>query len=507
MEEPLSADSNSELVFGLIGAMGTDLDAVSLILNEQLGAFGYISKQIRLSQTLRELQGEPWADIPPRNSPGYHKAAMDGGDTLCRRLQRRDAMAALATLAISATRSNQVSGDQKVAYVLTSFKRPEEIDLLRKIYGPSFFVISVYASRSSRVDRLSTVLHKAARRGRAGLFREEAEELITRDEKDDEESYGQDVRKTFPRADLFVNSTSIADLRSAINRFIELLFGHLWHTPTQDEMGMAAAYLARLRSASPARQVGAALMSRDGRLISTGMNDVPRAGGGQYWPGSPTDGRDFNYSQVDLSDEMRRDVLLDLLHRLKGDLVEGSDAYQVCIGAKDVVRLPKLREARLFDTIDFIRSVHAETSAILSASSYADFEGSTLYVTTFPCHECARHIVMVGITRVVYVEPYPKSLVAELYKDSVVVDSPSENSDRVSFRSCVGIAPRLYEALFDASRKTRKNNEGVLASWVPSRTIPHISESYSSDISRVLEAEEQAKFLQAVGLAGVNFNS
>jgi len=41
--------------------------------------------------------------------------------------------------------------------------------------------------------------------------------------------------------------------------------------------------------------------------------------------------------------------------------------------------------------------------------------GSTLYCTNYPCHYCAKHIIAAGINRVVYLEPYEKSLARKLH--------------------------------------------------------------------------------------------
>lgn len=44
--------------------------------------------------------------------------------------------------------------------------------------------------------------------------------------------------------------------------------------------------------------------------------------------------------------------------------------------------------------------VHAEPNAILNST--ASLEGATLYVTLFPCHECAKLIIQSGIKEIVY---------------------------------------------------------------------------------------------------------
>ncbi|XP_044745434.1 deoxycytidylate deaminase-like [Coccinella septempunctata] len=45
---------------------------------------------------------------------------------------------------------------------------------------------------------------------------------------------------------------------------------------------------------------------------------------------------------------------------------------------------------------------HAELNAVLSAETIADLKDCTIYVTLFPCNECAKIIIQVGIKEVVY---------------------------------------------------------------------------------------------------------
>ena len=68
------------------------------------------------------------------------------------------------------------------------------------------------------------------------------------------------------------------------------------------------------------------------------------------------------------------------------------------------------------DLIEFSRTVHAEMAAIVDAARRGvSVQDCNLYTTTFPCHECAKHIVAAGIRRVVYIEPYPKSQALSLH--------------------------------------------------------------------------------------------
>jgi hypothetical protein len=92
--------------------------------------------------------------------------------------------------------------------------------------------------------------------------------------------------------------------------------------------------------------------------------------------------------------------------------------------------------------------------AIIAAGrTGVSFRESSLYTTTFPCHTCTRHIIAAGIKRVVYIEPYPKSLAPELHDDAIrlVGDDTTKGAEhdvRIPFEPFVGIGPRRFFDLF-----------------------------------------------------------
>jgi len=54
-----------------------------------------------------------------------------------------------------------------------------------------------------------------------------------------------------------------------------------------------------------------------------------------------------------------------------------------------------------------VRTIHAETNAILHAAKHGvPLEGATCYTTTKPCWECFKNLVSVGIDRIFYCEEY-----------------------------------------------------------------------------------------------------
>ena len=112
-----------------------------------------------------------------------------------------------------------------------------------------------------------------------------------------------------------------------------------------DEYFMGIASLSALRSKDPSTQVGACIVNEEKRILSMGYNGMPHHCHDDEYPWERGEGLDSKY-------------------------------LYVC---------------------------HAELNAILN-SSMNGVNGATLYVTLFPCNECAKAIIQCGIKKVVYLE-------------------------------------------------------------------------------------------------------
>jgi len=67
-----------------------------------------------------------------------------------------------------------------------------------------------------------------------------------------------------------------------------------------------------------------------------------------------------------------------------------------------------------------IATIHAEINALLQCAKYGrSVNGGTMYVTHFPCHNCAKAIVTAGIKRLVYAVDYEPDEMAKLVLDSI----------------------------------------------------------------------------------------
>lgn len=118
-----------------------------------------------------------------------------------------------------------------------------------------------------------------------------------------------------------------------------------------DEYFMGVAILAAQRSKDPNTQVGACIVSNDNKILSIGYNGMP----------------------LNCSDD---------------DFTWGRDTA---------------------DDNKYFYTVHSELNAILNYRG-GSLEGSKIYVTLFPCNECAKAIIQSGIKAVIYRD--------DLYKDT-----------------------------------------------------------------------------------------
>ena len=113
---------------------------------------------------------------------------------------------------------------------------------------------------------------------------------------------------------------------------------------TWDEYFMGVAMLSGMRSKDPNTQVGACIVSGDNKILSMGYNGFPKGCSDDEFPWS--------------------------------------------------------REGAPLDN-KYFYTTHSELNAILNYRG-GSLEGAKIYVTLFPCNECAKAIIQAGITTVIY---------------------------------------------------------------------------------------------------------
>lgn len=461
-----------ELFFGLVGAVGTDLNSVANKLMQKLKIVDYQSTQIVLSNLISIVdKSKDWEKINSGPEEIRIEELMKSGTKIRHRMENGDAVARLSLVEVKKHRVKKTGSPNRPvarhAYIFKSLKHPDEVGRLREIYGDSFFLISVFQPEAIRIDNLARNIAKSHNRKIGDEDCKEARRLNEidhreLDHRDIGDTLGQRVSDTFHLADLFVRADK--NLEADLERFVRLLFGAPFITPVPDEIGMFLAKASALKSADLSRQVGAVITTESGEIISTGCNEVPKPGGGAYWEGDDPDRRDFKDKQ-DPNAIIKNDILREIFLFLQKAAWLTEERCETDIDALMVEAFSESKpviskESRVTQILEFGKVVHAEMHAITEAARRGvSTAGASLFCTTLPCHNCARHILAAGLQRVIYIEPYPKSLTKYLYGQAVnVAEDDNHDSDALAFDPFVGVAPNRYIKLFEMVR--RKDPDG-----------------------------------------------
>lgn len=467
-----------ELFFAVVAPIGADVEKACAELSEGLKPFRYGLEPIRVIEQLKQFEG--YLEHEAIAEDEKIEGRMDAGDRFRAKTKRNDALAILALSAIVKYRKKNGSKQKPIprqAYLFRSLKRPEEVIALRRVYASNLIVVGVHSARQDRVDNLAERIAKSRFAAQRDQYRDKAEKLVLRDESDERKEYGQRLRSAFAMSDFFLDSSDPLRLRAGIERLLNLLFGKPVVTPTSDELAMAHAHVAAMRSGELGRQVGSAIADRSGSVIAIGTNEVPKPHGGYYWDGDSNDGRDWSRG-FDSSDRFKHAGLGELLQVLSSNKLLSRQLSRLRTSDQIEQLSPLIKQTRYMQLIEFVRAVHAEMGALLDAASRGvAVKGCTMYVTTFPCHECARNIIAAGIDRVVYIEPYAKSLALELHANALQLDSHGDAS-KIPFVPFLGVSPRNYPNIFAMDK--RKDDEGALVSWDAAEANPRVSGSFWS---------------------------
>jgi hypothetical protein len=138
---PDPVQSRTELVIGLVGAIGTDLKQVAVRAGSILtDIFGYAVTPINMSDLLTTVAWTDGRDLSPPHEDERIKVRMDAGRDLCQGWGAHDALAQLAMLRIGQIRDDENDDEsgkplERHAYILRSLKRPAEVSRLRAVYG------------------------------------------------------------------------------------------------------------------------------------------------------------------------------------------------------------------------------------------------------------------------------------------------------------------------------------------------------------------------------------
>lgn len=472
LSDVLSKRSSQELIIAFMGAVGCGLARAITECETQLKATGYQVERIKLSRFIEaQIMSKTVGISESDHEPRYLRNQSGGNE-----LRRTYGTEVLAEYGIEQITRHRLANDpdskelhkptSRVAYLIDQIKHPDEIHLLRMVYRSLFYLVGVMSTQNHRKQRLQD----------EGLRTDQTEIIIERDRKEIDR-FGQQLEQAFKLADYFVHNPRGDDniLTGQLQRFLALIHGQHGNTPTRHEYAMYVAYASAMQSSCLSRQVGAVITDRTGHVIATGTNDVPKYGGGLYETDHTNDDRCFknrqkcdNTAQKALRKSRIKESIKEALPQIFSmtpRAIEGGYDEQINKLANAIYR-----ESGIPDLIEFSRAVHAEMDALISLTrgGSGSTVGGNLYTTTFPCHNCARHIVAAGIDNVYYIEPYEKSLASIAHSDSIeLLDHDHETSranevqEKVRFIHFSGVGPRLYPYLFQ-NAGGRKDENGTM---------------------------------------------
>jgi deoxycytidylate deaminase len=502
-------EASNELVFAVVGHAGSGTSVVadqlkSLLAEILVAGEAFETEILKARDVIVEWASKRNLPLPRVTTPpslAYVEALQDYGDQM--RSERtatgepdHAAIARALVLKIRSTRAlkmgvpvekgKSVMPDGKPrAYLLDSIRHPAEVHLLRHVYKDAFVLIGVVCEEEKRIARIGAKYRDAGRPAALEFMRRDANAT---------EKHGQHVADAFHLADYFVDNTVDRlkednanpdwDVVENLSRLIKILTRSELVRPSVAETAMHHAYSAQMQSACLSRQVGAAVVDVYGNVVATGTNEVPKAGGGVYGELFGSEQHDARCGMFPNAPERycrntreQNRIISELLHEIK-------EFRDLSPERKEALTL-ELRKTRIGELLEFSRSVHAEMDALLSAARKGvSLVGTRLFVTTFPCHYCARHTVAAGVDEVQYIEPYPKSQALNLHKDAIAVEHsgwkpPSAGRDKVLFRPFSGVAPPLYKRSFTKDRELKDKNTGAmhiqLPDWGPPWHLPRVS--------------------------------
>lgn len=507
-----------ELIVAIAGPLGADIRSVADEIELELKSYHYRCEQVRVSSLIQSWCAEFLSEqIDSSTEEKRINALMNAGDIL--RTDSKSGAAAIPLVANEIRRRRQNfllqegCSDEHDAvelyntcFLINSLKHPDEVDLLRNIYGNKMIFISIVESQKNRRKNLIEKIAKAHRSTKPKKFESLADKLIEKDRERLDSDIGQNISDTFPLADYFIRGGS--RLKGDISRFLRILFGDQSVTPTRLEYSMFEAKANALRSADLSRQVGAVITTNRFEIVSRGCNEVPVPGGDVYWHDDGdnvidtrdiSSGKDYNAVKKveivsELMDFLSKNNLATFGNKSNDDLV------------KDLVfgdHKGDFKHLRISNLIEFGRMVHAEMGALMEAARRGlPVEGGILICTTFPCHMCARHIISAGIREVYFIEPYPKSMTSEIYEDMIDIDPNlddskiSKGNPKVLFNSFFGVAPKLFIQAF--SMQKRKDQHGYALKFVENSAQPIISVLSRSHLGAELIVAQSARFLPKI---------
>ena len=324
-------------------------------------------------------------------------------------------------------------------FVIDAFRNPFEVLFFQERYS-AFYLMSINTPDEDRIDRL---------RQKFDLSPSKIEEIDDKEYPKDNplknisSFISQNIASCIQHSDIHINNPgefknqNFNRLLNQLIRFVCLIQHPGIVTPTRHEKLMQIAFTAKLNSGCLSRQVGAVVTNEHRAIKAIGWNSSPDEQ-------VPCILRDVSlllankdkdaYSCYERSDIRFREIAREYCDALPDEKTREGLNTPYCF--KDLQNKKENSKNQVHN-----RALHAEENAFLQLAKFGS-EGirrGMLYTTASPCESCARKAYHLGISTIIFIDPYPGISIEH------VIKSGSRKIDLILFSGAIG---RAYHQMY-----------------------------------------------------------
>lgn len=384
--------------------------------------------------------------------------------------------------AIRETRKTENNGSVFIA--IDAIRNPLEALFFRDRYS-AFYLASVNTPNEVRIQRLQKSRINLTSYQIENLDSKEYASKLSKKEK----FISQDIKKCIEISDIHLNNPQIGEndfsvLKKQIAWYLALIMHPGLVTPTPLERCMQVAYGAKLNSGCISRQVGAVITDINYSVKAIGWNNTPE---GQV-PCLLRNVEDLirhddkqafsNYENNDL--DFREVITATYPDSCKTNRDVALAGRNISFCFKDIKNSIDGDQNQVHT-----RSLHAEENAFLQLAKYGGegIKGGILFTTASPCELCAKKAYQLGITKIVYIDPYPG------ISKKHILESGNIQPDLELFHGAIG---RAYHQLYQPILPFKDELAMLIYTENPKPRVSEIS-TLKSQIQRL---EDENKILK-----------
>ncbi len=333
----------------------------------------------------------------------------------------------------------KINGKDKPTYItIDAVRNPLEAMFFKERYS-AFYLVAINSTNDDIENRLKLNQYLEIEEIKEQSKKETKAKLLN----SIDDFISQNIYGCIEKADIFIanngtnNKKDLKELYGMLIKYICLIQHPGLITPSIDEKMMQVAYTAKLNSGCLSRQVGASITNKFGSLKSIGWN-----------------------STADKQTPCllrNRDELLGNSNSKSYSVFEKSNIFKKMLNAeKPILEELGLNQSFCFKSIYtknnpnekgnqvHTRALHAEENAFLQIAKYggeALLDG-VLYSTASPCELCSKKAYQLGISKIVYIDPYPGIAI-----DQILLNGEREIEIKL-FSGAIGSAyHKIYEQI------------------------------------------------------------